>query len=74
MRHIVKHHPPVLHREITLIERGLGHGWLREDDECEVYFQKDALTFGEGSSLSVSMRLRFREMQGDKRASSTCGA
>lgn len=62
----VKHHPPVLHGEITLIEKDLGHGWLRADDGREVYFQKDALTGGDWSSLSVGTRLRFRELQGDK--------
>lgn len=62
----VKHHPPVLHGEIMLIENYLGHGWLRPDDAREVYFQKDALTLGDWFSLSVGKRLRFREMQGDK--------
>lgn len=62
----VKHHSPILHGEITLIEHDLGHGWLRADDGREVYFQKDALTRGDWSSLSVGTRLRFREMQGDK--------
>ena len=67
MGHIeVKHHPPVLHGEITLIERELGHGWLRADDGREVYFQKDALNGGDWASLSIGTRLRFREMQGDK--------
>ena len=42
----VKHHPPVLHGEITLIEQELGHGWLRAGDGREVYFQEDALTGG----------------------------
>ena len=62
----VKHHPPVLHGDITLIEQELGHGWLRADDGREVYFQKDALAAGDWSSLRVGTRLRFREMQGDK--------
>ena len=67
MGHVeVKHHPPVLHGEITLIEQDLEHGWLRADDGREVYFQKDALTRGDWSSLSVGTRLRFREMQGEK--------
>lgn len=62
----VKHHAPVLHGEITLIEHELGHGWLRADDGREVYFQKDSLTSGDWSALAVGTRLRFREMQGEK--------
>lgn len=67
MGHIeVKRHPPVLHGEITLIDHDLGHGWLRADDGREVYFQKDALAGGDWSSLSIGMRLGFREMQAEQ--------
>ncbi|MGR3321811.1 MAG: HPF/RaiA family ribosome-associated protein [Pseudooceanicola sp.] len=62
----VKHHPPVLHGEITQIEPELGHGWLRADDGREVYFQRDAMTADDWDRLERGTRLRFREEQGDK--------
>lgn len=62
----VKHHAPVLQGEIALLERELGHGWLRANDGREVYFQKDALTGDDWNRLSVGTRIRFREMQGEK--------
>lgn len=62
----VKHHPPVLHGEITQIEPELGYGYLRADDGREVYFQKDALTSQDWDALEPGTRLRFREMQGEK--------
>lgn len=62
----VKHHPPVLHGVITLLEPELGHGTLKADDGREVYFQRDALTSDDWDQLQKGMRLRFRERQGDK--------
>jgi cold shock CspA family protein len=62
----VKHHPPVLHGEITEFEPELGHGWLRADDGRMVYFQRDSLTSDDWDRLKTGVRLRFREMEGEK--------
>ncbi|KFE33892.1 HPF/RaiA family ribosome-associated protein [Thioclava atlantica] len=62
----VKHHPPVLHGEVTLLERELGYGYLRADDGREVYFQRDGLTADFWDELETGSRLRFREMEGEK--------
>lgn len=62
----VKHHAPLLHGEITLIEPELGYGYLRADDGREVYFQRDGLTHDVWDTLDKGTRLRFREEQGDK--------
>jgi ribosome-associated translation inhibitor RaiA/cold shock CspA family protein len=62
----VKHHAPILHGEIAELEPELGHGWIRSDDSRMVYFQKDSLTSDYWDQLKTGMRLRFREMQGDK--------
>ena len=62
----VKHHPPVLHGEITELEPELGYGYLKADNGSEVYFQRDALTSDDWDKLAPGMRLRFREMQGEK--------
>ena len=67
----VKHHPPVLHGEISTLEPELGYGYLRADDGREVYFQRDALTSDVWDRLAKGSRLRFREMQGDKGAYAT---
>lgn len=64
----VKHHPPVLHGVVTLLERELGYGYLRADDGREVYFQRDGLTAGDWDRLATGARLRFREMEGEKGA------
>ena len=62
----VKHHAPVLHGEITELERELGYGWLRADDGRTVYFQRDSLTTENWDRLEMGTRLRFREMEGEK--------
>lgn len=62
----VKHHPPVLHGEITAIEPELGYGYVRADDGREVYFQRDGLTSDDWDRLGTGTRLRFREMEGEK--------
>jgi cold shock CspA family protein/ribosome-associated translation inhibitor RaiA len=62
----VKHHPPVLHGEITSLEPELGYGHLRADDGREVYFQRDGLTADVWDDLARGTRLRFREEQGEK--------
>jgi cold shock CspA family protein/ribosome-associated translation inhibitor RaiA len=62
----VKHHPPVLHGKITLLEPELGYGYLQADDGREVYFQKDGLTSDDWDQLEKGTRLRFREMEGEK--------
>ena len=64
----VKHHPPVLHGEISELEPELEYGWIRADDGHEVYFQRDSLTSDVWARLNKGTRLRFREMQGDKGA------
>jgi cold shock CspA family protein/ribosome-associated translation inhibitor RaiA len=64
----VKHHPPVLHGEITELEPELGFGWVQADDGRKVYFQRDSLTSDNWERLDKGTRLRFREMQGDKGA------
>ena len=64
----VKHHPPVLHGEITELEPELGYGWVQADDGRKVYFQRDSLTSDVWKCLYKGTRLRFREMQGDKGA------
>lgn len=62
----VKHHPPLLHGQITEFEPELGHGWLRADDGRMVYFQRDSLTSDDWDRLKTGVRLRFREMEGEK--------
>ena len=62
----VKHHAPVFHGEIAELELELGHGWVRGDDGRMVYFQRDSLTSNDWDQLKAGMRLRFREMEGDK--------
>ena len=62
----VKHHPPLRHGEITLLEPELGYGCLKADDGREVYFQRDSLVEGDWSTLAIGRRLRFREMDGEK--------
>lgn len=62
----VKQHPPILHGEIVELEPELGHGWLRADDGRRVYFQRDSLTSQDWDRLQTGMRLRFREMSGEK--------
>lgn len=62
----VKHHPPVLHGEVTLLETELGYGYMRADDGREVYFQRDALTSDDWARVAKGTRLRFREMTGEK--------
>ena len=62
----VKHHSPVQHGEITLIEPELGYGYLSADDGREVYFQRDSLTSDIWGELETGDRLRFREMEGEK--------
>lgn len=62
----VKHHDPVLHGEITELERELGWGKLRADDGREVYFQKDALVHANWDDLALGTRLRFSERIGEK--------
>ncbi|MBY6069435.1 HPF/RaiA family ribosome-associated protein [Leisingera aquaemixtae] len=62
----VKHHPPVLHGCISLLEKELGYGYIRADDGREVYFQQDALTADVWDQLAKGTRLRFRAMEGEK--------
>lgn len=62
----VKHHPPILHGKITLIEPELGYGYLRADDGREVYFQRDSLTSDIWNDLESGERLKFREQDGEK--------
>jgi len=62
----VKHHAPVLHGVVSLLEPELGYGYLRADDGREVYFEKDGLTAGDWDRLETGTRLRFREMEGEK--------
>lgn len=62
----VKHHAPVLHGEIAELEPELGHGWVRGDNGQMVYFQRDSLTSNDWDRLEAGMRLRFREMEGEK--------
>lgn len=62
----VKHHPPVLHGVISLIEPELGYGYVRADDGREVYFQRDGFTTDVWDDLKTGDRLRFREEQGEK--------
>lgn len=62
----IKHHPPVLHGEISTLEPELGYGYLRADDGREVHFQRDALTSDVWDHLAKGSRLRFREMQGER--------
>ena len=62
----VKHHSPVQHGEITLIEPELGYGYLSADDGREVYFQRDALTSDVWDDLKLGGRLKFREQDGEK--------
>jgi len=64
----VKHHPPVLHGEITELEPELGYGWVQADDGRKVYFQRDGMTSNDWQRLHKGIRLRFREMQGEKGA------
>lgn len=61
-----KHHAPVLHGQITLIESELGYGYLKADDGREVYFQRDSFTTDVWDSLQTGTRLRFREQIGEK--------
>ena len=62
----VKHHPPVLHGMVTLVEPELGWGQVRADDGREVYFQKDGFTEDVWDRVERGARLRFREMDGEK--------
>ena len=62
----IKHHPPIQHGEVTLLEPELGYGYVRGDDGREVYFQRDSLTSDDWDQLAHGSRLRFREMQGEK--------
>ncbi|MGJ8561797.1 MAG: HPF/RaiA family ribosome-associated protein [Litorimonas sp.] len=62
----VKHHPPILHGKITLIEPELGYGYLRADDGREVYFQRDSLTSDIWNDLENGERMKFREQDGEK--------
>lgn len=62
----VKHHPPVLHGEVTEIEPDLGWGYLRADDGRTVYFQKDGLEGGNWGDIARGTRLRFHEIEGEK--------
>lgn len=62
----VKHHPPVLHGEISSLEPELGYGYVRGDDGREVYFQRDGLTSDVWDQLAKGTRLRFRELEGEK--------
>ena len=62
----VKHHPPILHGEVSELEPELGWGMIRADDGRSVYFQKDSLETGLWDAVAVGTRLRFRELQGEK--------
>lgn len=62
----VKHHAPVLHGEITVVEHDLGYGSLRADDGREVHFRRDGLTADAWDKLACGTRLRLREEIGDK--------
>ncbi len=64
----VKHHPPVLHGEVSQLEAELGYGYIRADDGREVYFQRDGLTANNWDQIDTGTRVRFREMEGDKGA------
>jgi cold shock CspA family protein/ribosome-associated translation inhibitor RaiA len=64
----VKHHPPYVQGEVVQIEPELGWGTLRTEDGREVYFQRDALTGADWDALAPGIRLRFREMEGEKGA------
>jgi ribosome-associated translation inhibitor RaiA len=62
----VKHHPPVVHGEVSELERELGWGMIRAADGRSVYFQKDSLETGSWDAVAVGRRLRFREVEGEK--------
>jgi ribosome-associated translation inhibitor RaiA/cold shock CspA family protein len=62
----VKHHPPVLHGEVSELEPELGWGMIRTDEGRSVYFQKDSLETGSWDAVVPGKRLRFREMDGEK--------
>lgn len=62
----VKHHPPVLHGEVSQLEPDLGYGYIRADDGREVYFQRDGLTGDDWDAVDTGTRVRFREMEGEK--------
>ncbi|SNR41903.1 HPF/RaiA family ribosome-associated protein [Puniceibacterium sediminis] len=62
----VKHHAPVLHGKISLLEPELGYGYVQADDGREVYFQRDSFTSDVWDSLEKDVRLRFREQEGEK--------
>ncbi len=62
----VKHHPAILHGEITEFEPELGWGYLRADDGSEVFFERDSLETGDWDKLERGMRLRFREREGEQ--------
>ena len=61
-----KHHAPILHGKITLIEPELGYGYVKADDGREVYFQRDSFTKEVWEQLETGKRLRFREQVGEK--------
>ncbi|SDJ07661.1 HPF/RaiA family ribosome-associated protein [Aliiruegeria lutimaris] len=62
----VKHHQPIRHGEVTLLERELGYGYLHADDGKEVYFQRDALSSEDWSRLEKGSQIRFRAFEGEK--------
>ena len=61
-----KHHPPILHGHINLIEPELGYGYISADDGREVYFQRDSFASNVWEQLEIGTRLRFREQTGEK--------
>lgn len=65
-RQEVKHHPTVLHGMIDRLFEGEGYGFIAADDGQELYFDRESLLSGNWNDLQIGMRLRFREMQGEK--------
>ncbi len=62
----VKHHAPVLHGKISLLESELGYGYVQADNGREVYFQRDSFAPDDWDKLAQGLRLRFREQEGEK--------
>lgn len=66
--HRSKAHPATEHGHIDRLFTGEGYGFIRVEDDDDIYFHADSLTGNDWSALSIDDPVRFKRQIGEKGA------
>ena len=64
--HRSKPHPETEHGQIDRLFPAEGYGFIRTEDDSDIYFQSDSLTKQDMSVLNVDDPVRFKRQDGEK--------